>query len=51
LFVLDLMLPGLDGLEATGGRIDVVNRDGGCRFTVHLPAPAAVPGRQLSAAE
>jgi hypothetical protein len=45
------MLPGFDGLEATGGRIDVVNREGGCRFTVHLPAPAAVPGRLLSAAE
>ncbi len=38
-------------VEATGGRIDVVNHDAGCRFTVHLPAPAAVPGRLLSAAE
>jgi signal transduction histidine kinase len=38
-------------VEATGGSIDVVNRKGGCRFTVHLPAPAAVSGRPLSAAE
>ena len=38
-------------VEASGGSIEVENRDGGCCFTVHLPAPAALPGRQMSSAE
>jgi signal transduction histidine kinase len=37
-------------VEATGGSIDVINRDGGCRFTVRLSAPV-VPTPVLSAAD
>jgi signal transduction histidine kinase len=38
-------------VEASGGSIEVENCDGGCRFRVQLPAPAALPGRQLYSAD
>ena len=38
-------------VEASGGSIDVANREGGCRFTVRLTAPAVPPAPALSAAD
>jgi signal transduction histidine kinase len=38
-------------VEAAEGSIDVMNRDGGCRFTVRMPAPAVVADQLVDAAD